>query len=72
MNSKLLEQIKRLAELAYRDHDECDDPWYSCTKAANGISHNGWEKGTCNCGADEHNAEVDALIKEIMTGQEET
>jgi hypothetical protein len=70
MNSKLLEQIKRLAELAHKEHFHCDeDSYYSCPQSPHSYKEK-WEP--CECDADKHNAEVDALIKEIMTGQEET
>lgn len=59
--SRLTEVLERLAKLAKRSHYICEDSWYSCPKADDGTCND--EKGDeCDCGADDHNAEVDALL----------
>lgn len=53
--------LERLAALAKRSHYYCEDGWYSCPKAEDGCANE--SRGPeCDCGADEHNAEVDALM----------
>jgi hypothetical protein len=49
---------------AKRGHYYCEDCWYSCPKAAEGCCDE--SQGTdCNCGADEWNAKVDAMIARL-------
>lgn len=43
-------------------HRYVDDNWYSCPKAPDGCANDA-EGDECNCGADTHNALVDALIR---------
>ena len=50
-----------LATLAKRDHYYCEDSWYSCPKAEGGCADD-YQGDECNCGADAHNAKVDALL----------
>jgi len=53
-----------------RGHCSCDDCWYSCPKSEDGCCDDSQGK-ECNCGADEHNAALDAIIaylKEHMNG----
>ena len=59
------ELVKELGKLAKRSHFWVDeDNWYSCPKAPDGCLNDA--AGTeCNCGADEHNAEVDKLVNKI-------
>ena len=59
--SELSAGLERLAALAKWSHYYCEDSWYSCPKAADGCAND--SRGPeCDCGADEHNAEVDALV----------
>ena len=59
--SALSAGLERLAALAKRSHYYCEDSWYSCPKAEDGCANE--SRGhECDCGADEHNAEVDALM----------
>lgn len=59
--SELTDVLERLAVLAKRSHYYCEDSWYSCPKAEDGCAND--SRGSeCDCGADEHNAEVDALM----------
>jgi len=59
--SALSAGLERLSKLAKRGHYYCEDAWYSCPKAEDGCANEG-AGDECNCGADEHNAEVDALM----------
>ena len=78
---RLEQQVKELrAELARRDeiitrlkevlptlkisHYYCEDCWYSCPKEEDGCCNEA-EGEDCNCGADEHNSKIDALMKEL-------
>lgn len=63
----LLAEVERLREAlrgAKRAHDECDDPYYSCLalryKGAGEYESGG---GPCTCGANEHNAAIDEVLK---------
>jgi hypothetical protein len=49
-----------LAKLARRDHYTCEDTWYSCPQSEDG-SANDNAGSACDCGAEEHNAKVDAI-----------
>ena len=64
--SALNDGLERLAVLAKRDHYYCEDGWYSCPKAKDGCD-NDTRGPECDCGADEHNAEVDALMTELRS-----
>jgi len=62
--SALSAGLERLAALAKRSHYYCEDEWYSCPKAEDGCANE------CDCGADEHNAEVDALMALLRSNEE--
>jgi hypothetical protein len=55
------EAIERLLRLARKSHYYCEDSWYSCPLAEYGCADDSYPKDECNCGADERNAEVDAI-----------
>lgn len=55
--ASFIEKLKGLK----RGHDYCEDPWYSCPLAEDGCADDRKGPG-CECGADAHNAKVDALI----------
>lgn len=59
--SELTDVLERIGNLAKRGHYYCEDQWYSCPKAEDGCANEN-AGDECNCGADEHNAEVDALM----------
>jgi hypothetical protein len=59
--------IQRLAELAKRPHDTCEDRFYACPKSPDGCG-NDQAGSECNCGADAHNAEVDRVLAEAECG----
>ena len=79
-NAEKEENNKLRAELARRDeiitrlkevlptlkisHHYCEDCWYSCPKEEDGCCNEA-EGEDCNCGADEHNSKIDALMKEL-------
>jgi hypothetical protein len=52
--------IQQLAGLARRMHYTCEDSWYNCPKSEDG-SANDCAGTECDCGADKHNAKVDAI-----------
>jgi hypothetical protein len=63
--SDLQNLVEALAAKARREHYYCEDPWYSCPKATDGCVND--ESGDeCNCGADEHNSEVEALLARLI------
>lgn len=57
--------IEELASLARKQHYYCEDRWYSCPKEADGCANEAAGE-ECDCGADEHNAEVDALMQQLI------
>lgn len=59
--------IKRLAELAHREHYGCEDRFYSCPKHPDKCSDDHAGTG-CNCGADKHNTEVDTIMRNTFPG----
>lgn len=59
-----------LAALAKREHYYCEDSWYSCPKAADGCADD-YQGSDCNCGADAHNAKVDALVAALTEPEPE-
>ena len=62
----LLSGLYRMAELAKRPHYYCEDGWYSCPLAEYGCYNDSIPKDECTCGADNHNAEVDALLSSLI------
>lgn len=63
-NKSLQELILELKESARREHYYCEDSWYSCPKSEKGCG-NDYEDKECNCGADKHNQQVEALYQAI-------
>ncbi len=60
----LLVSLIQLKCLAIRDHYSCDDTFYSCPKSSEGCCNE--SKGNkCNCGADDHNKEVERIFKKM-------
>ena len=59
-----------LAALAKREHCYCEDSWYSCPKATDGCADD-YQGSDCNCGADAHNAKVDALVAALAEPEPE-
>jgi hypothetical protein len=56
--------IKRIAGLK-QSHYSCEDGYYSCPLSEGGCANDQWDKDECDCGADDHNKEVDAIIVEV-------
>ena len=65
MNSKIHQLLQQLEAITFEKHHGCEDRWYSCPKHPDGCSDDQFPKDVCNCGADQRNAEVSSLIKEI-------
>ena len=49
-----------------REHHICEDCWYSCPLSAEGCCDD--YQVECNCGAEQWNAEVDALLAAAKEG----
>lgn len=61
------EAIEKLAELATRRHYWCDDGYYTCPAHEDGSSNPAYESSKeCNCGADEHNSKVRAIVDSLI------
>jgi hypothetical protein len=54
------DRLRELVEALKREHHECEDGWFSCPKSPEGCINEDQEG--CTCGADTHNARVDALL----------
>ena len=64
--------VEQLATLARRGHYHCEDPWYTCPAHPDGSANDDKPADVCDCGADSHNAAVEALqarIAGILQGQ---
>lgn len=59
MSTELITQLEELR----RVHRQSEDCWYSCPKSGECCNDNLPDE--CNCGADEHNAKLDAVIANI-------
>lgn len=55
--------MRAALEEARIGHLSCDDGWYSCPKSTEGCL-NPEDGQNCTCGADEHNARIDAALGE--------
>lgn len=64
-NAELGQLVDELAKLARQQHYYCDDCWYTCPAHPEGTANDFKERGVCDCGANEHNAVVDALRSRI-------
>jgi len=58
--------LSKLKEMAHREHYECEDGFYACPKSESYYSVSETPKTECDCGADEHNAEVEKVFEEIL------
>jgi hypothetical protein len=64
-NMDVLAELEKLR----MNHNYCEDCWYSCPKAEDGCCDD-TQGDNCNCGADEHNAILDSIIKYISDNQQ--
>lgn len=55
-----IERLRAALLSSKQSHYQCDDSWYSCPKSEDGCSREG--ATGCNCGADKHNAMIDAAL----------
>ena len=62
---KLRSLIIDLAGESLRQHNYCEDGWYSCPKGIDGCADSS-AGDECNCGADQHNAKVSEVLIEIL------
>jgi hypothetical protein len=56
-------RLRFALEEARRGHTVCADDFYSCPKSDEGLFQG---PAHCTCGADEHNAKIDAALKETQ------
>jgi len=57
--------VEKIRKLALREHYSCDDCFYSCPKSEEGCCNDELED-ECNCGADEHNKEVNEIYEAFI------
>ena len=57
--------VGKLLTLARQSHHCCDDRWYSCPAHEDGCAND--NETVCNCGADKHNANVEALRIQLVS-----
>lgn len=57
--------VDALSQMARRSHYDCDDNWYACPLSNSGCSDPMYAKDECNCGAAEHNRQVDAILATV-------
>ena len=64
----LIKYIKKFSNLAIRPHFHCEeDSFYSCHKHQEYMFHDEeYKNAECNCGADEHNAKINEIYKQIL------
>lgn len=60
----MINELNKLKDLALRNHYYCEDSWYSCPKHPDGSAKD--NDGECDCGADNHNAEVLKVYASIV------
>ncbi len=54
--------LRKALALCHQSHTYCEDSWYSCPKAEGGCADDN-AGPDCACGADVHNARIDAALK---------
>jgi hypothetical protein len=60
--ARLIEALKKYGK---QSHYNCEDTWYGCPKSEEGCANDAYKPDECNCGADDHNAKVEALLSEL-------
>jgi len=68
MDSDLLTDVHALLAGSKRGHHQCDDSYYSCPKSPDGPWDADYDTD-CDCGADEWNTQVEALLSRWPTQQ---
>ena len=61
---QILSEVLTFLKKSKRLHNYCEDTWYSCPKHPEGCSGVN-QPDECDCGADEYNEQVDALLEKI-------
>ena len=56
--------LKKLRDLALRQHFACEDDWYSYPLSPEGTANSELAE-VCNCSADKHNKKVEETYKEL-------
>lgn len=57
----LLEALRNARRTHWESYEDC---WYACPKSEHGCCNDA-EGDDCNCGADNHNAAIDAIIGKV-------
>jgi len=66
ITSELKEYILKGLRKGLREHYYCDDGWYTCPAHPEGSCNTEYSGSTeCICGADKHNAEIQAVIDRV-------
>lgn len=68
-SAKEVQALREALEGLKREHTNCEDCWYSCPKSVDGCC-DGSQGDDCNCGADQHNAKIDAALSSSPHPQE--
>lgn len=63
-SDETIERLRIALLKSKRSHYACEDAWYQCPKHPEGSPNEYIPKDSCICGADEFNAEIDALLLE--------
>ena len=61
LSAKQVAMLREGIEGLRRPHEICEDCWYSCPKSDECCNEHE-DPTICRCGADAHNAKVDALL----------
>lgn len=56
------EELIEYLESTRKQHDTCEDSWYSCPKSEDGCGNDSLPANECNCGADTFNKKLDNII----------
>jgi hypothetical protein len=66
-----IERLRAALSGLKRPHLSCEDCWYSCPKSEDGCCNDSIPKDECTCGADAHNARIDAALAVEQTVRKE-
>ena len=59
---KTIKKIRRLVVQLRREHNECEDPFYTCPKHPDS-----YKTGVCECGKDDDDKIIDEIIVLLAT-----
>ncbi len=58
---QIIFRLREALEKAKIRHNVCEDGWYSCPKS--GECFNDYAGKECNCGADQHNEDINKTLR---------